>query len=100
MRISDWSSDVCSSDLVAPPSVNRFRLRNEMACHVDKLACRPELRHLSGLSWRMADAPLQALVVPYIMLQWRHVEVADHHSLARCKEIGRGSCRVRVCQYV
>src|SRR3546814_11304941 len=22
MRISDWSSDVCSSDLIAPPSVN------------------------------------------------------------------------------
>src|SRR3546814_8995385 len=27
MRISDWSSDVCSSDLMSPRSTNRFRSR-------------------------------------------------------------------------
>src|SRR3546814_5989907 len=68
MRISDWSSDVCSSDLL----VARLRV---------------------------AADPLSLLA---------HLEAAEgrqlHHLAAdkciRHLEIGRASCRERVCQYV
>src|SRR3546814_20561445 len=78
MRISDWSSDVCSSDLV-----ERFRFGNEMARHVVQLAGRPEVLHALGFQRRMTDAAPQALVIPHVVFQRRHVEVADHDRFAR-----------------
>src|SRR3546814_10071396 len=69
MRISDWSSDVCSSDL------------NERL-HV---AAQAEAR--------------QALV----RAQIEDIELVDlrrHHQQWALVEIGRASCRERVCQYV
>src|SRR3546814_9993178 len=60
MRISDWSSDVCSSDLLC----GRFRLLN--------------LRGTIGAS---RAAP---------------VDTFQQHR----QQIGRASCRERVCQYV
>src|SRR3546814_8213234 len=64
MRISDWSSDVCSSDLV-PPDIE-FR------------AC---MKALIAVFWRITSAKL--LLVP-----------------VKAAQIGRASCRERVCQYV
>src|SRR3546814_9725259 len=63
MRISDWSSDVCSSDLV--PGVDAGR--------VD--------RHLDG-----SASPV--------------CRIALDGPGPLAKEIGRASCRERVCQYV
>src|SRR3546814_9559666 len=63
MRISDWSSDVCSSDL----------------------------RALGGVE----PAPLDAGRVGGA----RH-DSAQRIDLAHQVEIGRASCRERVCQYV
>src|SRR3546814_9808895 len=69
MRISDWSSDVCSSDLLAPEAV-------EVLPGVD-----------AGI---MQVIELQA-----------HGVVADRLDLHDADmEIGRASCRERVCQYV
>src|SRR3546814_3882465 len=34
-RISDWSSDVCSSDLILPPRFNRYAGGGEYGFHVD-----------------------------------------------------------------
>src|SRR3546814_2076591 len=74
MRISDWSSDVCSSDLTPlPPAVagsarESWHRRADRAMH---RSCRqpPENRSNSA-GLRVVD------------------------------EIGRASCRERVCQYV
>src|SRR3546814_5162279 len=60
MRISDWSSDVCSSDL------QLVREIAHQALHVD------------------------------LAQQGRHL--AHHHRAGT--ELGRASCRERVCQYV
>src|SRR3546814_11261077 len=78
MRISDWSSDVCSSDLQGTP--------------------------LPGLS-RLADAPdlrgRQAIGLAKIFLQIHPGRkrvprtCQDHHAAAGI-EIGRASCRERV----
>src|SRR3546814_10141858 len=72
LRISDWSSDVCSSDLRA-----RAERRFERRDHVHQpdrmiVADVQDTRRLAGR---------------------RAVERADD-------EIGRESCRERVCQYV
>src|SRR3546814_1061904 len=81
MRISDWSSDVCSSDLVFVSEINvgtQLRLL-EVRRELERLIARCAAR-------RATDAEL---------LQFR--EIAEHLETA---EIGRASCRERVCQYV
>src|SRR3546814_2308146 len=103
MRISDWSSDVCSSDLViltgagisAESGLATFRgpdglwegHRVENVCTPEALARDPATVH------HFYDARRAALasVAPN----------AAHDALARLDaEIGRASCRERVCQYV
>src|SRR3546814_4287712 len=74
MRISDWSSDVCSSDLEGP----RYQLEQSDAERADGIGT---------FSWSFvtnASRPIQeSSGFPAIGL-----------------EIGRASCRERVCQYV
>src|SRR3546814_21159854 len=79
MRISDWSSDVCSSDL--------RDLSFEQA------------QTLSGRSINITVSPagtnqpprlLNHLTFPYLCVR--------EAVLASCAEIGRASCRERVCQ--
>src|SRR3546814_10551953 len=65
MRISDWSSDVCSSDLQPPDGPLPVRWRSAFGRRADGAAAGP------------AGSPHQ-----------------------RGTEIGRASCRERVCQYV
>src|SRR3546814_4135594 len=68
MRISDWSSDVCSSDLRGDP----------------------------GLSTHCSVDPLQEEgVVPLVVIDGNRDLSIDWR-----REIGRASCRERVCQYV
>src|SRR3546814_1790244 len=82
MRISDWSSDVCSSDLRGDPAGaavagrDHDLLKQQHAGLVGRDTCRlPRF-----------DDPL-ALV---------SVRRASEH----VEQIGRASCRERVCQYV
>src|SRR3546814_18954556 len=75
MRISDWSSDVCSSDLVS----SKLARRASPAFFRTSKRCR-DAAHRRG----KAD---------------RH-QTSRHIDLRRQREIGRASCRERVCQYV
>src|SRR3546814_9483451 len=72
MRISDWSSDVCSSDLDVDPELIRSAA----------------ILYLEGYLWD-PEAPRAAMKMA--------IETAR---AAGRKEIGRASCRERVCQYV
>src|SRR3546814_5486209 len=80
MRISDWSSDVCSSDLAAPLSAGKI---------VPDLLLRQTLE-----GHRRADQTAAL----------RPVRCDEHDAaidpMAPAGEIGRASCRERVCQYV
>src|SRR3546814_15716140 len=81
MRISDWSSDVCSSDLSGRP----------VGAYPAAQSC--------------PQCPVSRKVPPVIMLKLYEVltrpEVAAFRAaLAAPDEIGRASCRERVCQYV
>src|SRR3546814_10679926 len=72
MRISDWSSDVCSSDLRESHRLAEQRARADPGAVDAFVAFRP-------------DAPHQVEILQLIM---------------DGIEIGRASCRERVCQYV
>src|SRR3546814_5758264 len=90
MRISDWSSDVCSSDLPGDPLflagedrpvARRFRRGIGLRCF--------QRREL------LFDREL--LFVGQVAID--HAE-ADLRDRAIALETGRASCRERVCQYV
>src|SRR3546814_2090840 len=68
MRISDWSSDVCSSDLL------------EFAVRL------PKRRTPSPIDTCLDEALITA--------------PAERDPAAVARQIGRASCRERVCQYV
>src|SRR3546814_17804483 len=117
MRISDWSSDVCSSDLIRLLATSNrdleasvangsfredlyFRL-NVVNIQLPPLRARPQdipilAQHFAakyseanGLSATLQITP-QALEV-----------LRAHHWRGNVREqIGRASCRERVCQYV
>src|SRR3546814_961800 len=77
MRISDWSSDVCSSDLTpGPGSTNGYWMPRPGRPSAPTAAT---LRGLAGTAERAWQCRTQP---------------------ASIQEIGRASCRERVCQYV
>src|SRR3546814_12086813 len=82
MRISDWSSDVCSSDLAGVVA----RKRDDAVQQVFH-------RHL--LAGRQEHGRTGLGAVP-LLPGFR----PDGEFLVQFQEIGRASCRERVCQYV
>src|SRR3546814_12493385 len=104
MRSSDWSSDVCSSDLndaadaklVAEPLLDK-RVRRECGDRSVKRDCH-----------RVVGAELPEKPVPLDKARkekrlCRRIEVAHRMRIEGChqpEQIGRASCRDRVCKYV
>src|SRR3546814_18793739 len=102
MRISDWSSDVFSSDLVA---LARFQtaLMQEVITPDFQLPCRLDLARLTTEATVSQETgglnPKRPLTASdrSPLRRW----IAPARSVyAACDEIGRASCRARVCQYV
>src|SRR3546814_1091561 len=87
MRISDWSSDVCSSDL--PEMVRRL--------HSDVIALKPDL-----VLWQLGtNAVLRSEGVDHLQaLAARTVTMLHEAGIDVVLEIGRASCRERVCPSV
>src|SRR3546814_9513656 len=149
MRISDWSSDVCSSDLrVAPPKrVGRDLLLLAVAWKIQEQAygglgsptrrrlaelakalerdgdvgrtrvarLRPGARlvrewrgethtvivHDDGFEWQGRRWRSLSLIARLITgVQWSGPRFFGLAGTVRTREIGRASCRERVCQYV
>src|SRR3546814_1772035 len=97
MRISDWSSDVCSSDLLAEGFVRDQRItanglldRVAVAVFV-QIVQRPELQ-----ASHRDELPA---VVEAVVIEVDQGNAVDRQG-RRQHEIGRASCRERVCQYV
>src|SRR3546814_7803956 len=81
MRISDWSSDVCSSDL----------LQDSERRQADTVAGdQPDQIRAGG------DAAVEVAG----MKAGRADDAADERAVAAFDELGRASGRERVCQYV
>src|SRR3546814_9275629 len=89
MRISDWSSDVCSSDL------------DGQMGGLGDLATTTEGDPIDGHDHRLGkgfEARRHRLAAPH-KVPHRYVPALPH-APGKFREIGRASCRERVCQYV
>src|SRR3546814_21001445 len=98
MRISDWSSDVCSSDLEAQTTwIAGFSFGAWIGMQL--LMRRPEIRGFISVAppanmydfTFLAPCPSSGIIV-----QGGSDEVVTAGAVQ--KQIGRGSCRERVCQ--
>src|SRR3546814_19858703 len=96
MRISDWSSDVCSSDLDAEHLAN---LAGPFDAHLRLLELRLGVEIGNRGNVFRIVGPLPAVSVAERVLRelWRDTAA---EILTEPAQIGRGSCRERVCQYV
>src|SRR3546814_4782105 len=90
MRISDWSSDVCSSDLTCPRL--QFARSETRACGVGSSRTSAGMQSADAGVRPMALIGVSSVAAsgPSGSTDW---ERADG-------QIGRASCRERVCQYV
>src|SRR3546814_17505309 len=104
MRISDWSSDVCSSDLAtALPAPTVSKILKMLA----KGGLVESRRGVNGgyvLTRRPEDISaaeiIAALDGPVALTACVDGAVGDCNVESLCPQIGRASCRERVCQYV
>src|SRR3546814_8095755 len=98
MRISDWSSDVCSSDLL--DSLHRAQVYREMYDQAKSRGRQREpnlfrslvgtsraVQHVRQMMEQVADTEASVLIL-------------GESGTGKEVEIGRASCRERVCQYV
>src|SRR3546814_21082014 len=106
MRISDWSSDVCSSDLCDRIASLELGLRIPDAIHVAEPEWVRHSQHWTSAWAGVASALDVAVAIIDIILNIMFViEYSKSPFLpvlwaADIQEIGRASCRERVCQYV
>src|SRR3546814_2129277 len=100
MRISDWSSDVCSSDLVFHRQRQFLAVnRDAIGRDADVVFDIPDLdRPVGG---RLEAAAELAIDPPRAIGLGGGSEGRDRGERAQqVWQIGRASCRERVCQYV
>src|SRR3546814_11410833 len=117
MRISDWSSDVCSSDLVADlfgdllgrdrstsDLFSQLKFRPEKAAEEDSqhfFTAQPEaiaptrIAFIGTLSTASASELVINGMLPYL---GANMTLVGDNTYG--KQIGRASCRERVCPYV
>src|SRR3546814_18266792 len=107
MRISDWSSDVCSSDLVEIGVIglgpDRGRVEKQFGAHQRHRARGfgiPLIPAYPDADPRSEDVPyLEAGVAGPEIIFLFIARPVGNVALA-IRQIGRASCRERVCQYV
>src|SRR3546814_5730627 len=104
MRISDWSSDVCSSDLIEVAGVILVRQRPGSAKGVLFVTIEDETGIANGILWpdRFEIYRRPVMSASMIAMRGRLQKEGEiiHIICDRIIEIGRASCRERVCQYV
>src|SRR3546814_2135366 len=104
MRISDWSSDVCSSDLRALPEQRGFegRLKVRGAAVVERYFGDSENATNDG--WFDTGDLARIDARGNVTITGRAKDLiksgGEWINPAEIEEIGRASCRERVCQYV
>src|SRR3546814_2010500 len=96
LRISDWSSDVCSSDLlwdIAPEKHVPGRVIHTQGWPLGEDA------NGGGFLYHQAGGQVALGFVTW--LNYRNPYLSPFQEMQRWKtQIGRASCRERVCQYV
>src|SRR3546814_16239057 len=113
MRISDWSSDVCSSDLVQVDGVIFYQVLNAAAAAYEVRNLERAILNLTMTNIRtvMGSMDLDELLSRRDDINTRLLQVVDDATepwgikatrieILDITQIGRESCRERVCHYV
>src|SRR3546814_4879739 len=100
MRISDWSSDVCSSDLIASASFEVVREHHKSAPSRDGGSVGPLGVLRAEIARRRGHMPIRKLMERAAPAVQALKPVFMMSPLSVAQSIGRASCRERVCQYV
>src|SRR3546814_13334813 len=107
MRISDWSSDVCSSDLVrfvehAQWASPAHRNRSVPAGAAFVIASLIRFAHRLAREKRALGAVEFAMTAPFLILLYvggfQLMDAISAYRKVTVTKIGRASCRERVCQ--
>src|SRR3546814_3709176 len=100
MRISDWSSDVCSSDL---PDGSTVRLsdvgRVELGAVNYAMSARLDDKPMAGMAIQLAAGANALSASRDVRAKMAELSQGFPAGI-EWAEIGRASCRERVCQYV
>src|SRR3546814_10383696 len=105
MRISDWSSDVCSSDLRPVLIVLHFTNLHSVQESLNTLRTKNSGGPVSSHYLVGADGHIYQLVSDQLRAwhggpgRWGTITDINSASIG-IEQIGRASCRERVCQYV
>src|SRR3546814_3707496 len=95
MRISDWSSDVCSSDLKA---IGTGAFEREVVGIEVKTRKGVETVSIDEQPGKAQPEKIPTLKPAFV--KDGTITAANASSISDGAEIGRASCRERVCQYV
>src|SRR3546814_18810794 len=99
MRISDWSSDVCSSDLEDEDAPKRKRASVGKAKKATTVKKKQRATENGDTSIRN-KANREQRVQLKLKTMTKLARIDEARRACKWWEIGRGSCRERVCQYV
>src|SRR3546814_10455234 len=97
MRISDWSSDVCSSDLGLLLALLLLAQIDQPYPEVALLQHIPTMLLIVAAPWLLRRWPLSTVSVACIALFMALHTLGGRYAYSKT---GRASRRVRVCQYV
>src|SRR3546814_18904583 len=108
MRISDWSSDVCSSDLATHLSLFVGMAPGADMLFLQTAADWLRARNLPFEMTALLPVPVNKLIDDWVLRaqdQQRRITALTRTALADeaeilLQQIGRAACRERVCQYV
>src|SRR3546814_11590225 len=110
MRISDWSSDVCSSDLAHGNLCHMMTVDHAVESLTIETIGQVDTTAGTGLVEGVSEPLPPAVYLRPTPLATADEAIADfarqamgaatRDPLERLHEIGRASCRERVCQYV
>src|SRR3546814_13342932 len=92
MRISDWSSDVCSSDLPRDAWPNPDKTTRELMAEMDRAIHIPGVANAWTMPIKTRIDMLSTGIKTPIGIKVSGPDLSE--------QIGRASCRERVCEYV
>src|SRR3546814_5890150 len=100
MRISDWSSDVCSSDLPTPETIadNSYPVSRPLFIYVNKAKAEENPALAAWVDHYLGEAVSSVSEVSYVDLAPEDLDATV--ALWEARKIGRAPCRERVSEYV
>src|SRR3546814_10100024 len=99
MRISDWSSYVCSSDLLRDSGTAKSKSKGKSTPHVQLLGSGTILREVIAAA-ELLDKDFGVSADIWSCPSFNELARDGADALRHNRQIGRASCRERGCQYV